>query len=97
MKGMIKAELTQAGRRKGLSRSGIITFMDHDLPENRKIDRKVISVSALTDISDEKTYWLAQTPYERLKQVEILRRINYGCRATARLQRVLEIPERKES
>ena len=30
---------------------------------------------------------------ERLKQVEILRRINYGTRATARLQRVLEITE----
>lgn len=69
--------------------------MDHSLPANLRINRKVISVSSLTDASDEKAYWLAQTPYERLKQVEILRRINYGHRATARLQRVLEITERK--
>ncbi|MBM3152875.1 MAG: hypothetical protein FJZ96_11870 [Chloroflexi bacterium] len=61
-----------------------------------KIDRSAISVSALVDESDEKTYWLARTPQERLRQVEILRRINYGPRSTERLQRVLIITERNE-
>jgi hypothetical protein len=69
--------------------------MNRTLPTNLKIDRKAFSVISLTDVSDEKAYWLARTPYERLKQVEILRRINYGTRATARLQRVLEITERE--
>jgi len=69
--------------------------MNCTLPTNLKIDRKAFSVISLTDVSDEKAYWLARTPYERLKQVEILRRINYGTRATARLQRVLEITERE--
>ena len=59
-----------------------------------KVDRKVFSVASLTDPTDEKDYWLLRTPQERLRQVEILRRINYGNRATARLQRVLEITER---
>lgn len=65
--------------------------MARTLPSDLKINRKVFSVGSLTEPSDEKAYWLARTPSERLKQVEILRRINYGHRATARLQRVLEI------
>ena len=60
-----------------------------------KIDRSTMSVVALTDESDDKAYWLARTPHERLRQVEILRRINYGPRAARRLQRILEITERK--
>jgi hypothetical protein len=62
---------------------------------NLKVDRSSMSVASLTDESDDKAYWLSRTPYERLKQVEILRRINYGHRATTRLQRVLEITERE--
>ena len=69
--------------------------MARTLSSNLKIDRKAFSVGSLTDPSDEKAYWLARTPSERLKQVEILRRINYGHRATARLQRVFEITERQ--
>ena len=43
---------------------------------------------------DDKEYWLSRTPLERLQHMELLRRINYGSNATARLQRVLEITER---
>ena len=75
---------------------GIITAMPRTLPTDLKVDRSAFSVSSLTDVSDEKAYWLARTPEERLKQVEILRRINYGSAATARLQRVLEIVEREK-
>jgi hypothetical protein len=64
------------------------------LPALLKVDRKAFSVASLSDPTDEKAYWLSRTPQERLQQVEILRRINYGHRATARLQRVLEITER---
>ena len=69
--------------------------MARTLPANLKIDRKTFSVGSLDEPFDEKAYWLARTPLERLKQVEILRRINYGHRASARLQRVLEITERQ--
>ncbi|MBE2271116.1 MAG: hypothetical protein IAE80_22975 [Anaerolinea sp.] len=46
------------------------------------------------DDHDDKVYWWSRTPDERLRYMELLRRINYGDRATARLQRVLEIAQR---
>ena len=69
--------------------------MNRTLLADLKVDRTAFSVASLTDESDEKAYWLARTPLERLKQVEILRQINYGHNATARLQRVLEVVERE--
>ena len=61
-----------------------------------RMNKKVLTVARLKDPSDEKKYWLSRTPYERLRMVELLRRINYGARAcTSRLQRVLEIAQRK--
>lgn len=68
--------------------------MEDDLLKTMKVDRTVISIASLGDESDEKEYWLARTPHERLRQIELLRRINYGSRATERLQRILEIAER---
>ena len=59
-----------------------------------KVDRTAFSVAPLGDDADEKAYWLSQPPLERLRHVEILRCINYGHRATARLQRVLEVAPR---
>lgn len=60
-----------------------------------KVDRTVFKVDSLEDKSDDKEYWLARTPQERLRQVELLRRINYGHKAAARLQRVLEVAQRE--
>jgi hypothetical protein len=68
--------------------------MKSNLLSKLKVDRSVMSVAALTDEPDDKAYWLARTPHERLRQVEILRRINYGYQTAGRLQRVLEIIER---
>lgn len=59
-----------------------------------QVDRTAFSVATSFDNSDEKAYWLSRTPQERLQHMELLRRINYGHRATERLQRVLEIAER---
>jgi len=57
-----------------------------------RVDKNVFSVTSLLGASDEKTYWLAKTPYERLAAMELMRQINYGYDATtARLQRVLEV------
>ncbi|HEY7545389.1 MAG TPA: hypothetical protein VID27_10925 [Blastocatellia bacterium] len=56
-----------------------------------KIDKTALSIKTLREESDDKAYWLSKTPQERLQHIEILRRINYGDRATARLQRVLEV------
>jgi hypothetical protein len=59
-----------------------------------KMNKKSFSVTSLKDSSDDRYYWFRQKPIERLKHIEILRRINYGHRATARLQRFFEIAER---
>ena len=53
----------------------------------------VFSSFAEADAAD-KAYWLSRTPHERLRQMETLRRMNYGSRATERLQRVLEFATR---
>jgi hypothetical protein len=61
-----------------------------------RLDRSAFSVVSSFQDADkqDKEYWLSRTPIERLKHLELLRRINYGSRATARLQRVFEITER---
>lgn len=58
-----------------------------------KIDKRFFSVESLSDQSDDKDYWFSRNPIERMRHIEVLRRINYGYRATSRLQRVLEFTE----
>ncbi len=61
-----------------------------------KLDRTAFSVGELHGESDEKAYWLSKTPAERLAAVEFLRQVAYGYDPiTERLQRVLEVVERK--
>ena len=66
-----------------------------DENEFPRIDRTVFSVVSSFEEADkeDKEYWFSRTPLERLQHMELLRRINYGSNATARLQRVLEIAE----
>ena len=61
-----------------------------------KLDRTAISIVSSFEEADQedREYWLSRTPLERLQHMELLRRINYGADATARLQRVLEVVER---
>ncbi|MFH2044716.1 MAG: hypothetical protein ABIK92_06180 [Pseudomonadota bacterium] len=63
--------------------------MDKELVDI-KLDKSFFSVVSLSDQSDDKNYWFAKTPIERMRHIEVLRRINYGHAATSRLQRVLE-------
>jgi hypothetical protein len=67
-------------------------MVEFDFP---KVRRDVFKVMSLSDISDDKEYWLSKTPQERLEAVELMRRIIYGDEAAKRLQRVLEITQRQ--
>ena len=59
-----------------------------------KMNKSVLSVVALSEVSDEKEYWHAKTPQERLAAVELMRQINYGYDpTTTRLQRVFEVAQ----
>lgn len=56
-----------------------------------RVDRTKISVSNSFDNTEEKEYCHSRTPQERPAHMERLRRINYGARATERLQRVIKV------
>lgn len=61
-----------------------------------RLDRSafaIFSSHAEADAAD-RAYWISRTPKERLQYMEMLRRMNYGPRATDRLQRVLEFTSR---
>ncbi|MBM3495736.1 MAG: hypothetical protein FJX72_15640 [Armatimonadetes bacterium] len=60
-------------------------------PDDLKLDRTVISVGSLDDDDPDFEYWADATPEDRLRRLELLRRLNYGRRATGRLQRVLSV------
>jgi len=66
-----------------------------DEPRFPVLDRRSLTVKILGDNSDEIEFWREQTPQERIRAVEMLRRLNYGIVATSsRLQRLLELDER---
>ena len=66
--------------------------------ENYQLNRSVLSITNLTDMNDEKVYWLQTTPKERLLALEMMRQINYGYdTTTTRFQRIFEIAELKTS
>jgi hypothetical protein len=60
---------------------------------NIKMDKRFFSVASLSDHLDDKDYWSSMNPIERMRHIEVLRRINYGHGATSRLQRVFEFTE----
>lgn len=60
-----------------------------------QLDKTRLLVTTLDDDSDERAYWLSQTPQKRLAALEQMRQIIYGYDpSTTRLQRVLTITER---
>ena len=62
------------------------------------IDKTAFSVARITDPSDLREFWFSCSPYDRLRVVEFLRRINYGdYQSTQRLQRVLEVVQTSAS
>ena len=68
--------------------------MEKELVDIR-LDKSCFSVISLKEKSEDINYWLTVSPVDRLKHIEMLRRINYGNSATSRLQRILEDTERQ--
>jgi hypothetical protein len=63
--------------------------------EMLKIDRTAIKVTSIKE-SDDNEFWQSRPPAERLVALELLRQIAYSYEPDSiRLQRVLEIDERK--
>lgn len=59
------------------------------------LDKNSLKIGATLEesIADEVEYWRNASVKERLQHIERLRRLNYGARATERLQRVIRIVE----
>ncbi len=56
-----------------------------------QVDRSIVSISSVFKDAESRDYWLTQDPQKRVRHIEELRRVNYGNRATERLQRFFEI------
>lgn len=64
--------------------------MDH-IP---MLNKKIIKVTSLDDIEEEKNYWLSKSPLERIEAIEINRTMIYGRdQVASRLQRFFETAE----
>jgi hypothetical protein len=61
--------------------------------QSLRIDRTGLSISDHFEDPEQTCWWHSQSPEVRLQHMMALRAMNYGDRATARLQRVLEIAE----
>ena len=60
------------------------------------LDKKIVIVTSLDDIEEEKKYWLSKCPLERIEAIEINRRMIYGQdRVASRLQRFFATAELK--
>ena len=62
-----------------------------------KVDKSAFSVVTLSEADDESSYWLAKTPHERLRAIELIRQTIYGyTSSTGRLQGVFEATQREK-
>ena len=58
-----------------------------------RLDRSAFQIGTLGD-DEERAFWRAMSPEQRLQALELMRQIIYGYDpATTRLQRVLEVAE----
>jgi len=65
-----------------------------DMDTLPSLEKKIVNVTSLDDIEEEKKYWISKSPLERIEAIEINRRMIYGQdRVTSRLQRFFETAE----
>ena len=70
------------------------TWRIDDMDKLPRLDKKIVNVTSLDDIEEEKKYWFSKSPLERIEAIEVNRRMIYGQdRVTSRLQRVFETSE----
>ena len=42
------------------------------------LNKKIVKVTSLNDIEEEKKYWISKSPLERIEAIETNRRMIYG-------------------
>ncbi len=59
-----------------------------------RLDRSAFQIASLDEEPNDREFWRAKSPQERMEALELMRQIIYGYDpAITRLQRVLEIVE----
>ncbi|MBZ5609291.1 MAG: hypothetical protein LAP38_13590 [Acidobacteriia bacterium] len=59
-----------------------------------RLDRSAFEIASLDQEPNDREFWRAKSPRERMEALELMRQIIYGYDpATTRLQRVLEVAE----
>jgi hypothetical protein len=67
-----------------------------DAVNNARLDRSAFDIVPLEKEGDDRDYWRAKSPQERMEALELMRQIIYGYDpATTRLQRFFEVAELK--
>lgn len=65
-----------------------------DAANTARLDRSAFEIVSLDEEGDDREYWRARSPQERMEALELMRQIIYGYDpATARLQRFFEVVE----
>jgi hypothetical protein len=68
-----------------------------DAMNNARLDRSAFDIVPLEIEGDDRDYWRARSPQERMEALELMRQTIYGYDpATAKLQRILEVIELDE-
>jgi hypothetical protein len=65
-----------------------------DAVDTVRLDRSAFAIGTLDEEGDDRRYWQARSPQERMEALELMRQIIYGYDpATTRLQRIFAIAE----
>ena len=90
---MFKSPVALASAEFGVMAGKAIRRID-DMDKIPRLNKKIVNITSLDDIEEEKKYWFSKSPLERIEAIEINRRMIYGQdRATSRLQRFFETSE----
>jgi hypothetical protein len=61
----------------------------------QKIEKNIFLITSLSDETDDRVYWQSMPADKRFQHIEMLRFLNYGAKASSRLQRFFEVAELK--
>lgn len=62
--------------------------------DTARMDKSVFEIKPMSEQGDDRAYWAAKTPLERLAALEFMRQVMYGYDpSTERIQRILTIAQ----
>jgi hypothetical protein len=62
-----------------------------------RMNKTQLVIASIDEEPDDRTYWLSKSAAKRFEHIEMLRALNYGAKASSRLQRFFEVAELSQS